>query len=91
MPGVRLVQDLQRGQLAQLIARVREVVSAVLLPNWRGEDVRIPGNLEALLLDEGLALAWVPPQPVIVTTSKGRWFLFIKACRAERREMPCSL
>jgi hypothetical protein len=66
MPSVRLIQNLQRGQFADIIARIREAVSAVLPPNWRGEDVRIPLNLEALLLDEGLALTWIPPEPVIV-------------------------
>ena len=65
-PAVQLIQHLQRDQFANAIGRARAAVIAMLPPNWRGEDVRIPQNLEGLLLDEGLALAWVPPTTVVV-------------------------
>lgn len=53
---------------------------AALPPNWRGDQVSIPSNLEQLLLDEGLPLAWVPPRSVIVK-------LFAAGTAAERRKI----
>lgn len=80
LPSVRLIQDLQRDQFASIIKSARAAVSAMLPPNWRGDDVSIPKNLETLLLDEGLPLAWVPPRDVIVR-------LFAAKTAAERRKI----
>lgn len=80
LPSIRLIQDLQRDQFASIIKSARAAVAATLPPNWRGEDVSIPKNLETLLLDEGLPLAWVPPQEVIVK-------LFAAVTPAERRKI----
>lgn len=80
LPSVRLIQDLQRDQFASIIKSARAAVSAMLPPNWRGEDVSIPKDLETLLLDEGLPLAWVPPRTVIVK-------LFAARTAAERRKI----
>lgn len=66
LPSVEAFHELQRDQFADVISKVRTAVDSLLPPNWRGGDVQIPEDLEALLLDEGLPLAWVPPQPVLI-------------------------
>ena len=80
LPSIRLIQDLQHDQFASIIRSARAAMSSLLPPNWRGEDVSIPQDLEAFLLDEGLPLAWVPPQDVIVK-------LFAAGTAAERRKI----
>lgn len=92
MPAVEAIQALQRDQFAETISRVRAAVTASLPPNWRSDDVSVPRNLETLLLDEGLALAWVPPAAVVAklfdpgTTAArrriigSRWKLITRAC-----------
>jgi len=99
LPNIRLIQDLQRDQFASVIKKARAVVSAMLPPNWRGEDLVIPKDLEALLLDEGLPLAWVPPHDVIVKLFAAetpaerrnilgrRWKTITKACLEQLREV----
>jgi hypothetical protein len=59
-PALEAIQIAQREQFAEVISRIRAAVRAALPPNWRGEDVVLPKNLEVLLLDEGLPLAWLP-------------------------------
>lgn len=95
VPSVRLIQDAQREQFAQIIAGIRRAVEATLPPNWLGEEISIPDNLEVLLLDEGLPLAWVPP-PIVVSqvfsaANSGdrrrvvgrRWRGIVRACMDE--------
>lgn len=66
LPAVKLVRDSQRQQFAEIFATVRRTFEASLPPNWpRGGSTLIPSNLEELLLDEGLALAWVPPERTV--------------------------
>lgn len=66
LPSIQLIQGLQRNQFADIIANVRRAIDSSLPPNWRGDEVHIPSDLESMLLDEGLALAWVPPEAVVV-------------------------
>jgi hypothetical protein len=66
LPSIRLIQDLQRDQFATLIESARAAAAARLPPNWRGDEVSIPKDLETMLLDEGLPLAWVPPREILV-------------------------
>lgn len=66
LPSIRLIQDLQRDQFASIIESARAAATARLPPNWRGDEVSIPKDLETMLLDEGLPLAWVPPQEIVV-------------------------
>lgn len=80
LPSITLVQDLQREQFAGIIAKARAAMLARLPPNWRGDEVSVPGNLEQLLLDEGLPLAWVPPRAVVVK-------IFAAKTPAERRRI----
>lgn len=80
LPSLELFHDAQRQQFAQVIAVARRALDAQLPPNWRGEDVSIPTNLEVLLLDEGLALAWVPPPAVVKR-------LFNASSASERRRI----
>lgn len=79
-PAVRIIQDLQRDQFAGIIETAQRAMAAMLPPNWRDSDVHLPANLEVLLLDEGLALAWIPPAPVLTK-------LFQATSAGERREV----
>lgn len=79
-PSIKIIQDFQRNQFADIIASARRARSASLPPNWRRDDVQIPTDLEVLLLDEGLPLAWVPPTDTAVE-------LFAAGSRAERRRI----
>ncbi len=65
-PSLDLIHELQRDQFADLIAVARKAALSALPPNWRGDAILIPRDLEQLLLDEGLPLAWVPPTAVLV-------------------------
>lgn len=80
LPSLKLFQEAQRQQFAQVIAAARRALEAQLPPNWRGENILIPKNLEVLLLDEGLPLAWVPPPAVVAR-------LFNAASARERRRI----
>lgn len=80
LPSVELFHEAQREQFAQIIAVARRALEAQLPPNWRAEGISIPKNLEALLLDEGLALAWVPPPAVVMR-------LFNASSASERRRI----
>jgi hypothetical protein len=64
-PSLAAIQSLQHSQFANLIENARAAARAGLPPNWRDENITIPDDLDQLLLDEGLALAWVPPAPII--------------------------
>lgn len=77
LPALTQIQEVQRKQFAEAIAAARRAYDASLPPNWpTGHN--LPTDLEALLLDEGLALAWVPPEDVVVQ-------LFAAASASERR------
>ena len=65
-PALEAIQITQRGQFAGVISKVRTALQAALPPNWRGDDVVLPKNLEDLLLDEGLPLAWLPPKNILI-------------------------
>lgn len=53
----------QREQFERIFEQVDRALDAVLPPNWTG--VRSLDQIENLALDEGLALAWVPPVDVL--------------------------
>lgn len=52
-------------ELAEFTKRFSQLPDALRPPNWKG--VKSPGvrQLETLLLEEGLPLAWVPPSDVL--------------------------
>lgn len=64
-PSLDLIHELQRDQFADIIAAARKAVRSSLPPNWRDDGISIPKDLEQLLLDEGLPLAWVPPTTIL--------------------------
>lgn len=64
-PRLDFIHRLQRDQFAVIIAAARKGVFSSLPPNWRDDTITIPKDLEQLLLDEGLPLAWVPPTAVL--------------------------
>jgi hypothetical protein len=72
-----------RARLLELTQHIGKVATSLLPPNWQGVD--FPDNLEALLLDEGLPLAWVPPQDILeklfAATSAGQRRQIISANR----------
>lgn len=63
------IENLLNGyyrQFSDLADSLRKMGDSQFPPNWRGEEaVGLPQNLEAMLLDEGLPLAWVPSKPVL--------------------------
>ncbi|BBX63194.1 hypothetical protein MSAS_23680 [Mycobacterium saskatchewanense] len=81
----------QRTQFEGIFEKFRKYIEGMLPPNWRG--VRGLNQLETLLLDEGLALAWVPPADILdallAASSKQarrrilgrRWKRVVAACR----------
>lgn len=78
LPALEIIHRTQREQFAQLLATALRAYEASLPPNWPRDGSSIPSNLEALLLDEGLALAWLPPTPIVER-------LFKPGSAAERR------
>jgi hypothetical protein len=81
----------QRAQFESIFENVGRIIDGMLPANWRG--VRGMNQLETLLLDEGLALAWVPPADILnallAASSKQerrrilgrRWKRVVAACR----------
>jgi hypothetical protein len=53
----------QRIQFEGIFDNISRILDGILPPNWRG--VRGLDQIEAILLDEGLALAWVPPADIL--------------------------
>lgn len=53
----------QRDYFSKLARHISEVGASELPPNW--VEMEMPENLEVLLLDEGLPLAWIPPKDVL--------------------------
>lgn len=64
-PSLDFIHELQRDQFADLIAAARKAAFSSLPPNWSDDAISIPKELEQLLLDEGLPLAWVPPTAIL--------------------------
>ena len=92
-PSVEVFADLyesQRKQFDSIFQQVDRALDVVLPPNWRG--VRGLDQIDTLALDEGLALAWVPPPDVLralmAAPSKQarrrilgrRWKRIVRAC-----------
>lgn len=77
LPALVQIQEVQRKQFADVIAAARRAYDASLPPNWP-KGVNLPADLEVMLLDEGLTLAWVPPEDVVVQ-------LFAASSASERR------
>jgi hypothetical protein len=81
----------QRAQFESIFENISRIFDSMLPPNWRG--VRKLDQIETILLDEGLALAWVPPSDILNAllnaASKqerrrilgGRWKRVVAACR----------
>lgn len=68
-------------QFSNITKNIRKIVLSSYPPNWRGDGaLNLPSNLDALLLDEGLALAWVPSKKVLVK-------LFAASDAGERRKI----
>ncbi len=93
-PSVKVFADFyssQRQQFDSIFGHVSRALGVVVPPNWRG--VRGLDQIDTLALDEGLALAWVPPPDVldalIAAPSKQerrrilgrRWMRIVTACR----------
>jgi hypothetical protein len=66
-PLVESIQHLQRQQFGDLFESVGKFIRLSFPPNWQGDGLRTPNQaeLERLLLDEGLALAYVPPKEIL--------------------------
>lgn len=94
-PAFARINQLQREQLAGFIETARQAVEASLPPNWSLDSIPLPNNLDAMLLDEGLPLAWVPPTDTVsllFAADTGadrrriigrRWKSITNACAAE--------
>lgn len=92
--SVKVFTDLygsQRQQFESIFEQVHRALDLVVPPNWRG--VRRLDQIETLALDEGLALAWVPPADVLNALIAARsqqerrrilgrrWKRIVAACR----------
>lgn len=85
------IYNAQRAQFEGLFESINRMFDGILPPNWRG--VRGLDQIETILLDEGLALAWVPPTDILNAllgaSSKQerrrilgrRWKRIVAACR----------
>lgn len=85
------IYNAQRAQFEGIFDNISRILDGILPPNWRG--VRGLDQIETLLLDEGLALAWVPPADILnallSASSKQerrrilgrRWKRVVAACR----------
>lgn len=81
----------QRIQFEDIFEQLSRAFDAVVPPNWRG--VHALDQMETLLLDEGLALAWVPPTDILNALLEAssqqerrrilgrRWKRIVAACR----------
>ena len=87
-------------QISNLVKNVGKIASYHYPPNWQGEGLlKLADNLETLLLDEGLPLAWVPPRHILAkviqanTSSERRRVLYsnrmciITACEQELKSI----
>lgn len=55
------------AQFDEIAKNLQKIAARAYPPNWRIEDglVRLPDNLETILIEEGIPLAWVPPTQVL--------------------------
>ena len=55
------------AQFDEIAKNLQKIAARAYPPNWRIEDglVRFPDNLETILIEEGIPLAWVPPPQVL--------------------------
>jgi hypothetical protein len=99
-PAMTALLDSYRDQFADLAKNLTKIVGTAFPPNWQGEKlIEPPKNLETMLLDEGLPLAWVPPRPVLEkvfaansagarrTVLSNNWRGIVVACIAELEDV----
>jgi hypothetical protein len=79
-PTFAAVHDMQREQFAHVFVNLVKLPEALWPPNWRGAGEPAEDLLGRMLLDEGLALAWVPPSDIL-----GR--LFVADTGQQRRRI----
>jgi hypothetical protein len=63
LPSIDAFQKIFAAQRDSFKATFDRIFDAWLPPNWKG--VRNLDSFETILLDEGLALAWVPPTDIL--------------------------
>lgn len=88
-----------RQQWDELFAGMRKLVERLLPPNWKGVKIPDVKLLEAILLDEGIPLAWVPSQELLTAildapdgTARrriigNRWRRVVSDCEASLAEV----
>lgn len=64
-PLQQIIETIHREQFADLFKTFREALESTKPPNWQGMPLPPEAVMEMMLLDEGLALAWVPNQKVL--------------------------
>jgi hypothetical protein len=57
--------ELQREQWESLFSGLRSLADTFFPPNWKGVDTPDIEAIEAILLDEGIPLAWVPNPAIL--------------------------
>ncbi|MGE5298687.1 MAG: hypothetical protein ACM3KF_01465 [Acidobacteriota bacterium] len=63
---VKPLNDMWAERFSEITKNLGKIVEWSHPPNWRGDKtLLLPENLETLLLDEGLPLAWVPARNVL--------------------------
>ncbi|MBM3210341.1 hypothetical protein FJZ39_03325 [Candidatus Saccharibacteria bacterium] len=81
LPGLNRLIKAYHKDISQIAESIRKIAETSYPPNWKGDRViQLPNNLETLLLDEGLPLAWVPSRQVLDK-------LFAATTPAERRKV----
>lgn len=85
------IYSAQRTHFEGIFENIGRILDGILPPNWRG--VRGLDQIEVILLDEGLALAWVPPSDILNALLRAsskqerrrilgrRWKSIVAACR----------
>lgn len=64
-PLQQIIETIHREQFADLFKTFRKALESTKPPNWQGLPLPSQAVMETMLLDEGLALAWVPNQQVL--------------------------
>ncbi|MGV9662766.1 hypothetical protein [Nocardia niigatensis] len=95
-PTIHMINDLlelQRDRFGEILKGIAAQRERLKPPNWRGVPTPSATLLEAMLLDEGLALAWVPDGELLgklFTASSGQerrrimgrqWKNIVATCR----------
>jgi hypothetical protein len=88
-----------RQQWDELFAGVRKLDGRLLPPNWQGVKIPSVELLETILLDEGIPLAWVPSQELLIAILDApdgaarrriigsRWRRVVSDCEASQAEV----